>query len=101
MAEVKVMAEGLVGAPAHLVYQLIADYRAHHHRFLPNAFSDFHVEQGDIRIGELIAIRINIVPIQVENRFRPAVKLDELETHMRHFAGGAEEKEVVLRVIHV
>ena len=34
MAEVKVMAEGLVGAPAHLVYQLIADYRAHHHRFL-------------------------------------------------------------------
>ncbi len=37
MSELRVTAERLIDAPAELVYRLIADYREHHHRFLPPA----------------------------------------------------------------
>src|SRR6478752_4810810 len=54
MAEVYVMAEGPVAAPATAVYELIRDFREHHPRFLPANFSDLHIEQGGVGAGTVI-----------------------------------------------
>ena len=51
MSELRVMAEQAVGAPADLVYRLIADFDRHHPRFLPPAFSQFRVEEGGVASG--------------------------------------------------
>lgn len=54
MAEVRVAAEGNVGAPAATVYRYIADYKEHHPKFLPPAFSGFQVEQGGVGAGTVV-----------------------------------------------
>ena len=46
MVRLRVAETGLVGAPAELVYGLIADMKEHHARFLPPALKDLRVEQG-------------------------------------------------------
>jgi hypothetical protein len=53
MARNVVTAEGMVDAPADTVYSYIADMREHHPRFLPPAFSDFHVEAGGVGTGTI------------------------------------------------
>lgn len=58
MAEIRVVAERLIGAPADDVYRYIADFREHHPRFLPPAFSDFQVEQGGVGAGTIATFRI-------------------------------------------
>jgi uncharacterized protein YndB with AHSA1/START domain len=57
MAELSLAAEREIGAPAEQVYRYIADYREHHHRFLPPAFSDFRVEQGGVGAGTVVSFR--------------------------------------------
>jgi uncharacterized protein YndB with AHSA1/START domain len=57
MAELYVAAEREIGAPAEQVYRYIADYREHHHRFLPPAFTDFKVEQGGVGAGTVVTFR--------------------------------------------
>ncbi|HEX5506193.1 MAG TPA: SRPBCC family protein [Thermomicrobiales bacterium] len=57
MAEISVAAEGPVGAPAERVYGYLADYRQHHPRFLPPAFSDFQVDEGGIGAGTVFRCR--------------------------------------------
>lgn len=59
MAEVYVAAERAIGAPAEHVYRLIADFREHHHRFLPPAFSDFQVEEGGVGAGTVVSFRLS------------------------------------------
>ncbi len=59
MAEVRAMAERSIKAPAERVYSYIADYREHHHRFLPPAFSDFAVEQGGVGEGTVVRFRLS------------------------------------------
>ena len=59
MAEVYVCAEGLVGAPAGRVYQLIADHREHHPKFLPANFSNFEIEQGGVGAGTITTFTIS------------------------------------------
>jgi len=54
MAEIRVVAERPLGAPPDVVYRCIADYREHHPRFLPPAFTDFRVEQGGVGAGTVI-----------------------------------------------
>ena len=58
MAEVYVCTEGLVGAPADRVYQLIADHREHHPKFLPANFSNFEIEQGGVGAGTITTFTI-------------------------------------------
>ena len=58
MAEIRVTAERQIAAPAERVYGYIADFREHHHRFLPPAFSDFRVEEGGVGAGTVAAFRI-------------------------------------------
>ena len=58
VAEIRVTAERSIAAPAERVYRYLADYREHHPRFLPPAFSDFQVEQGGIGAGTVIRFRL-------------------------------------------
>jgi len=60
MAEMRVTAERSIAAPADRVYRLIADYREHHPRFLPPAFSDVRVEQGGVGAGTVISFRLSV-----------------------------------------
>ena len=52
------MVERPVSAPAERVYRFLADYREHHPRFLPPAFSDFQVEQGGVGAGTVVRFRL-------------------------------------------
>jgi hypothetical protein len=58
MALVRVTAEGAVAAPADRVYGYLADYRRHHPRILPPAFSDYQVERGGVGAGTVVGFRI-------------------------------------------
>jgi uncharacterized protein YndB with AHSA1/START domain len=58
MAEIRVMAERQIAAPAEHVYRCIADFRQHHPRWLPPAFSDFQVEQGGYGAGTVSRFRV-------------------------------------------
>lgn len=58
MAELSVAAERPVGAPAEHTYRCIADFRTHHPRFLPPAFSGFHVEQGGVGAGTVHSFQL-------------------------------------------
>ena len=60
MGEIRVTVERPIGAPAERVYRYLADYREHHHRFLPPAFSDFQVEQGGVGAGTVIHFRLTV-----------------------------------------
>jgi hypothetical protein len=55
MSDITVSAEGVVAAPAEQVYTYIADYRQHHPRFLPSAFSDFQIEAGGEGAGTVVS----------------------------------------------
>ena len=57
MATVHAAAEGDVGAPAEAVYGYIADFREHHPKFLPDAFSNFQVETGGVGAGTITRFR--------------------------------------------
>jgi Polyketide cyclase / dehydrase and lipid transport len=58
MARNVVSAEAMVDAPADRVYFYLADMRDHHSRFLPPAFSDFHVESGGAGAGTVTRFKI-------------------------------------------
>ena len=59
MSEVYVIVERLVGAPAERVYELIADHREHHPKFLPDNFSNFVIERGGIGAGTITTFTVS------------------------------------------
>jgi hypothetical protein len=58
VSQLRVVAERVVGAPADLVYRLIADFDHHHPRFLPPAFAQFRVEEGGVGAGTVHSFRL-------------------------------------------
>jgi uncharacterized protein YndB with AHSA1/START domain len=60
MATISVSAEGRVAAPPERVYRILADYRRHHPRILPPAFTDFAVERGGVGEGTIIRFRVTV-----------------------------------------
>lgn len=58
MTELSVTAERLVGASAEHTYGYIADFRTHHPRFLPPAFSGLDVEQGGVGAGTVYSFQL-------------------------------------------
>ena len=58
MADIHVAAEGNVGAPAERVYGILADYRQHHPKILPPAFSHYQVDEGGVGAGTVIRFRL-------------------------------------------
>ncbi len=59
MATLRIRAERSMAAPPERVYRCIADYRTHHPKFLPPAFSQFRVEQGGVGAGTEIRFHLN------------------------------------------
>ena len=60
MAEIRVLAERPIGAPAERVYNYLADYQQHHPRILPSAFSGFTVEHGGVGAGTVFRFRLDV-----------------------------------------
>jgi uncharacterized protein YndB with AHSA1/START domain len=58
MGELRVSAERHIAAPAETVYRCLADYRQHHPRILPPAFSEYQVESGGVGAGTVIRFRL-------------------------------------------
>jgi hypothetical protein len=58
MSELHVEAERQIGARADHVYRCIADFREHHPKFLPAAFSDFRVEEGGVGAGTVVSFKM-------------------------------------------
>lgn len=68
--QVNIGVERVIAAPPADVYAYIADYRAHHHRFLPPAFSDFAVEAGGVGAGTLVRFRLKAGGRETAHRAR-------------------------------
>lgn len=60
MPEIYAAAERTISAPAHEVYAYIADHRQHHPHFLPDAFSDYRVEEGGVGAGTVVAYSLKV-----------------------------------------
>lgn len=60
MTLIRVGAEAVVRASADRIYKCLADYRRHHPRILPRAFSDLVVEEGGVGAGTIIRFRLTI-----------------------------------------
>ncbi|GIW04435.1 MAG: hypothetical protein KatS3mg059_1055 [Thermomicrobiales bacterium] len=59
MVEIRVVAERIIGAPPERVYGVLRDYREHHPKILPPAFSDVRVEEGGAGEGTVVAFTMN------------------------------------------
>jgi hypothetical protein len=73
MVRLRVSESGSVGAPAELVYGLIADMREHHGHFLPPSLKVLRVEQGGYGAGT--TFRVTGVFLGGERQLR--MRLDE------------------------
>jgi uncharacterized protein YndB with AHSA1/START domain len=51
----RIESDRIIQAPASVVYRVIADYRQHHPKILPSAFSNLQVEQGGVGSGTVIS----------------------------------------------
>ena len=60
MAQLNVIEEGAVGAPADRVYEYIANTSEHHRHFLPPSFSDLRVEEGGYGAGTIFRVRVTL-----------------------------------------
>jgi hypothetical protein len=58
--KIRIEAEHLVKAPAADVYTYIADYREHHPRILPSAFSNLVVERGGLGSGTVFTVSLKL-----------------------------------------
>lgn len=58
MSLVTAVATRTVAAPADVVYRCLSDFREHHPRFLPPAFSDFEVEEGGVGEGTIVRFQV-------------------------------------------
>lgn len=58
MSTVTAAAHRTLAIPCDVVYRCIADYRMHHARFLPPAFSGFEVEEGGMGEGTIVRFTV-------------------------------------------
>jgi Polyketide cyclase / dehydrase and lipid transport len=58
MGTIHVAAARDIAAPAEAVYGYIADFREHHPKFRPDAFSNFQIESGGVGDGTITRFRI-------------------------------------------
>jgi hypothetical protein len=59
MGEIHVEAERAIDAPAGTVYTVLADYREHHPKILPEAFEDLTVHEGGVGAGTVFSYTLN------------------------------------------
>jgi carbon monoxide dehydrogenase subunit G len=58
VSTVTAVATRTVDAPDAVVFRCISDFRAHHQRFLPPAFSDVEVEEGGTGDGTVVGFTL-------------------------------------------
>ena len=58
MSTVTATAARTLDAPADVVSRCLSDFRDHHHRFLPPAFSDYRVEEGGTGEGTVVSFNV-------------------------------------------
>jgi ribosome-associated toxin RatA of RatAB toxin-antitoxin module len=58
MAQLSVIEEASVGAPADRVYSFIADMKNHHQHFLPPSFGEIRVEEGGYGAGTVYRVNV-------------------------------------------
>jgi hypothetical protein len=71
----RVSASAEIAAPPDVVYRVFADYRQHHPRILPDAFSNFVVQEGGVGAGTKFTFDLRVLG------------------RVRHYAGVAYEPE--------
>ncbi len=49
-----------IAAPASLIYECLADYRNHHFKFLPDAFTEAAVEEGGMGAGTILRANVRL-----------------------------------------
>jgi hypothetical protein len=59
-----------IQAPPGRVYEILADFRNHHPKILPPAFSDFRVESGGRGAGTVVSFRLKLAGRSWEARSR-------------------------------
>ena len=70
VVKISVSAERRIDAPAARVYGYLADFRDHHHRFLPRQFGDFEVESGGYGAGTVHRFTLTLGGRRVAYRVR-------------------------------
>ncbi len=60
MVEIRASGERLIAAPADRVYGYLADYREHHPRILPPAFTELRIEAGGVGAGTVFSLRMRV-----------------------------------------
>jgi hypothetical protein len=60
MTELFVTAERSIDAPAPIVYGYLADFRGHHPKILPPAFSNFTVLEGGVGAGTVSSFDLSL-----------------------------------------
>ncbi len=73
MSTVTAVATRTVAAPAAVVFRCLSDFRAHHQRILPPAFSDFRVEEGGTGEGTVVSFVVTAGGRSRRYRMRVAV----------------------------
>lgn len=54
MSTIRISADADIDAPADRIYRILSNYREHHPRILPPAFTDFTVDEGGIGAGTVM-----------------------------------------------
>jgi uncharacterized protein YndB with AHSA1/START domain len=75
MPRQRLTATTTIDAPPALVYQVFADYRQHHPRILPAAFSNFAIQEGGVGAGTKFTFDLRVLG------------------RVKHYAGVAVEPE--------
>ena len=71
----QISASAEIAAPPATVYRVFADYRQHHPRILPDAFSNFAVQAGGVGAGTMFTFDLRVLG------------------RVKHYAGVASEPE--------
>ncbi len=70
MSTLQISAEDDIDAPPDRVYRILADYRQHHPRIVPEQIFDLTVEQGGVGAGTVIRYKAKIAGRTSETRQR-------------------------------
>ena len=68
--KISVSAQRHIQAPADRVYRYIADFREHHHKFLPPQFGDLEIETGGVGAGTVHRFSMTLGGRRTEYRVR-------------------------------
>jgi hypothetical protein len=57
MSEIRISQGKVIQAPTEVVYRILADYKEHHPKVLPDSFREFRVESGGQGAGTVMTFK--------------------------------------------